>query len=158
MGKKEERIRQEAIDYAYRIAKTQGIEALEARATRSALTSVPLCMDQAAVDDFVQKVKNNCTFTIISLFFYTMHEVFGFGHKRLSKALDYFTQTSDALYHNYLTYNDITKVLIEEQHIDLTRWMPMGMKAAFYIEEELNKSETVDMPGTEDKKKFYEEI
>ena len=142
MKRKEEVIRQEAMEYAYRIVKEQGIEALEQRCRRNANTYIPSRLEQGQVEEFVNRTKNTCLFTFLSTMLFTLHNKFGFGRIRLTRILNEFVELSDAIYYEWLTFNDVVECLKEETGVDLGPYMP-GTHAVLkqldkQIEEEAN--------------------
>ena len=127
--RKYETARQQAFDQALRIVEKDGIEALRARCTRNATTTIPSHIDDAGIDNFLQTTKETATFTMLALTLYTLHEKYAFQQKKLQQFLDSFMETANAIYFKWLVFNDIVTYLKDEENIDLTPYMPDAYKA-----------------------------
>lgn len=58
-----EQARRDAMDYAYRLVKKEGLEALEKRVDRNRKTIAPAFVSDKAMGDFTAEVKANCMIT-----------------------------------------------------------------------------------------------
>ena len=136
------------MEYAYRIAKTEGLEALAARCRRNAETFIPSQIDDSQAKEFVQRAKEACVFTILTEMIYVLHVKFGYGEKRLSKVMSEFIELSDSVYYKWLTFADIATCIKDETGIDLTPYMPMAYKVEMELDKKVMANEGNYQPGT----------
>lgn len=115
-----EQARQDGMDYAYRLFKEQGIEALERRVTRNRVTMAPCFAEPKALDEFAIAVKENCVTTMLCITLLTLHDEFGFGHKRLEQFQQRFETKAECITADLCTYKDMYQVLQEETGIQFT--------------------------------------
>ena len=86
MGKnREEQARLEGMAQALRIAKEKGIEGLEDEIRMRNITGLPCAVPKKAMDECIQKIKNNVVDTFTVLVAYTLHHKFGYGKTRLAR-------------------------------------------------------------------------
>lgn len=85
MGKvsKEYEERMSGMIYAMQIAKRDGIEALEKEIRMRGITRIPVNVKTEKVKELWRETCENLYCNVITCALYTLHEEFGFGHKRL---------------------------------------------------------------------------
>lgn len=114
-----EQARQDGIDYAYRIVKEEGIEALEKRVTRNRKTNVPAFVNQAQADEFAISVKENVVVTMLVVMQIVLKDKFGFGQKRLMRFKEHFESYCESLSGGWCTYTDIEQTLHDELGVEV---------------------------------------
>lgn len=117
MGKisKEEQQRRDGMQWALRIAKEGGVEALEAECTRRGISDVPVGLRESEVNQFVLNVKEN-TIDVMSLISLTvLTDEFDFGKEQCERFKARFFDKTDCILGDYVTY----KELIEQLQDDL---------------------------------------
>lgn len=111
--------RNEGMAYALKIAKEQGIEALEREVRIRGLTNLPTAVPTKAMEEFISNVKSNVIDTFIILMAATLHDEFGFGQKRVQQAIDRFMAKSECLADDYCSWDDYINTIKEELNITL---------------------------------------
>lgn len=147
MKRKEEMIRQEAMEYAYRIVKNEGIEALASRCRRNAETYVPSRLEEGPLEEFVQRTKSTCMFTFMAAMIFTLHTKFGYGQQRMERILGEFVELSDSLYFKWLTFEDVVRCIKEETGVDLSPYMPLAYKTMTELDEQIEREGDNFQPG-----------
>ena len=66
---KEERLRQEGMAQAYRIAQTRGIDGLKKEIEIRKLTGIPVGISPSALEESVRRIKENTIDTVNSLLY-----------------------------------------------------------------------------------------
>lgn len=112
--------RNEGMLYAYNYAKEHGLDALEKEIKFRRITNLPIPVDKKAVDEFILNVKNQTTDTFIVLLAATLHDEFGFGEKRVQRAIDRFNFKAECLGDEYVTWQDMIENIKEELNIQLS--------------------------------------
>ena len=121
MGRnKEEQARMEGMAQALRIAKTKGIEGLEADLKMRNITGLPCAVSRAAMDECIMNIKYNVIDTFTILVAYTLHEKFGFGKTRLNRFIHDFNFQAECLDEDYCTWEDQIEILRQECGLDLS--------------------------------------
>lgn len=136
---KEEQARQDGMDYAYRLAKKEGMEALEARITRNRKTIAPAFVNDSMLKDFEHYVKNNCIISFTCIMAMILRDKYGFGRKRMSEFAAYFYDMADSISEKWLTYKDIIETIREETGVDLTSVEVMARSILSETERTLDK-------------------
>lgn len=144
--KKEERIRQEAMDYAYKIAKTEGLEALEKRCRRNAETYAPSGLTDAVNEYYLKQCKESAVFTFLSSTLMVLHDKLDISEEQLGVFVKEFIELSDAIYYKWLTFKDIVETLKEEANIDISEYAPLAYAINNKIDERLEHENY--QPGT----------
>ena len=115
---KEEQARREGMAYALRIAKEKGIDALEEDLKMRNAIGLPVGVDRKALNQFTENVKFNTVDTMVILMAVTLHDEFGFGEKRVQRAIDRFMFKANCLDEDYTTWQEQIEILKEECGID----------------------------------------
>ena len=117
---KEEQARMEGMAQALRIAKTKGIDGLEADLKMRNITGLPCAVSRAAMDECIMNIKYNVVDTFTILVAYTLHEKFGFGKTRLNRFIHEFNFQAECLDEDYCTWEDQIEILRQECGLDLS--------------------------------------
>ena len=117
---KEEQARREGMAYALRIAKEKGIDALEEDLKMRNAIGLPVGVDRKALNQFTENVKFNTVDTMVILMAVTLHDEFGFGEKRVQRAIDRFMLKANCLDEDYTTWQEQIEILKEELGIELS--------------------------------------
>lgn len=112
--------RNEGMLYAYQYAKEHGLDALENEVRLRNLTNIPTQVSRKAIDECVMKIKNNTCDTFAILMASVLHDEFGFGEKRVQRALDRFMLKSECVVDDYVTWQDMIDNIKEELNIQLS--------------------------------------
>ena len=104
---KEERLRQEGMAQAYRIAQTRGIDGLKKEIEIRKLTGIPVGISPSAVEE-------NTIDTVNILTAMTLHDEFGFGASRIERFRKRFDFKTECLMENYVTWLEMINTLKEE--------------------------------------------
>lgn len=70
------------MDYAYRLLKEQGIEALEKRVDRNRKSFAPAFLGEQKLHDFENYVKQNCIISFTCMMAMVLRDKYGFGKKK----------------------------------------------------------------------------
>lgn len=100
------------------IAKKDGIESAEKELERRGAEFIPMEINNVALKEFEERVKNNTIDTICLLSAATLRDEFGFGKERLKRFVERFNEKSDCICENYVTWNDMIEQMKEETGID----------------------------------------
>lgn len=111
--------RNEGMLYAYNYAKEHGLDALENEVRLRNLTNIPTQVSRKAIDECVMKIKDNTCDTFVILMASVLHDEFGFGEKRVQRALDRFMLKSECIVYDYVTWQDMIENIKEELNIQL---------------------------------------
>lgn len=117
---KEEQARREGMAYVLRIAKEKGIDALEEDLKMRNAIGLPVGVDRKALNQFTENVKFNTVDTMVILMAVTLHDEFGFGEKRVQRAIDRFMFKANCLDEDYTTWQEQIEILKEELGIELS--------------------------------------
>ena len=117
---KEEQARREGMAYALRIAKEKGLDALEEDLKMRNAIGLPVGVDRKALNQFTENVKFNTVDTMVILMAVTLHDEFGFGEKRVQRAIDRFMFKANCLDEDYTTWQEQIEILKEELGIELS--------------------------------------
>ena len=119
MNKKEEQARREGMSYALRVAKEKGIEALEEDLKLRGAVNLPLPVSKEAFKECIHNIRNDTVDVFIVLLAATLHDEFGFGAKRVQRAIDRFNLKCDCINDDYCTWADIIENIKEELNLTL---------------------------------------
>ena len=117
---KEEQARREGMSYALKIAKEQGIEALEKDLKMRNAIGLPIPVSQKVLDEFTENVKLQMYDSTMVLWAVTLRDELGFGEKRIQKVLDRFNNKVQCLAGDYTTWAEQIEIIKEECNIELT--------------------------------------
>ena len=106
---KEERLRQEGMAQAYRIAQTRGIDGLKKEIEIRKLTGIPVGISPSALEESIRRIKENTIDTVNILTAMTLHDEFGFGASRIER----FRKRFD-FKEKYVTWLEMINTLKEE--------------------------------------------
>lgn len=112
--KDEEKARREGMSYALKIAKEQGIEGLEKDLKMRNAINLPIPVSSKALKECVENIKNNTVDTFIILLISTLHDEFGFGEKRVQRAIDRFNFKVECIADDYCTWDDYIQTIKDE--------------------------------------------
>lgn len=121
MGKisKEEQARREGMSYALEVAKEKGIDGLEEDLKMRNAINLPVGVSKKALAECSINMKNNILDTVMILMVATLHDEFGFGEKRVQRAIDRLNFKAECIGEDYCTWEDYIQVIKEELNIDL---------------------------------------
>jgi hypothetical protein len=122
MGKisKEEQARLQGMSYALKVAKEKGIDGLENDLKMRNIVGLPIPVSRKALDECIMNIKNNVVDTFIVLLAATLHDEFGFGEKRVQRAIDRFNFKAECIADDYCTWDDHIQIVKDELGIELT--------------------------------------
>ena len=109
MAKKDEYMngRNEGMAYAYAYAKENGIDALEKELEMRRITNLPTGVSRKALNECIRNIKYNVMDTFVILLVATLRDEFGFGEKRIQRAIDRFNLKASCLGEDYVTWQDL---------------------------------------------------
>ena len=81
---------------------------------------VPVGVDRKELNQFTENVKFNTVDTMVILMAVTLHDEFGFGEKRVQRAIDRFMFKANCLDEDYTTWQEQIEILKEELGIELS--------------------------------------
>lgn len=117
--------RMQGMLYAYKIAKEQGAEALEADIRTRNFLRVPLNISKKEIDEFKSFISENLYHTMLTVTLMVLHDHLGFAKKRLmdfKKKFDEMTRTIfdfDEIGQHYVTLEDYAVYLNEKADLGL---------------------------------------
>lgn len=117
--RKEEIAKREGMAYALRVAKQHGVEGLEKDLKMRNCHNIPVGVSKKQLADFSHTVKTKMVHYMIILIAVTLHDEFGFGQKRVQKAIDRFMLKCACLDEDYTTWEEQIQILKEELGIEL---------------------------------------
>lgn len=82
---KEWEARMQGMNYAYNIAKNDGVDVLEKEIKRRNILKLPLNMPAKNVEKYYNAIRANVYNNMLTAMLYAMHDTFGFGKKRLDR-------------------------------------------------------------------------
>lgn len=115
--------RTDGMEYALRIAKEKGIEALEREVRFRNKTGISIPVDMEQLNAASNKIKEMTldTFTILTIA--TLHDEFGFGEKRCQRWLDRMNKKAECIIDDFAEWEDYIQAIKEELNMDLKiRW------------------------------------
>ena len=81
---------------------------------------LPVGVDRKALNQFTENVKFNTVDTMVILMAVTLHDEFGFGEKRVQRAIDRFMFKANCLDEDSTTWQEQIEILKEELGIELS--------------------------------------
>lgn len=112
--KDEEKARREGMSYALKIAKEKGIEELEKDLNMRKVVDLPIPVSKKALEECINNIKNNTVDTFVILMIATLHDEFGFGEKRIQRAIDRFNFKAECLAEDYCSWDDYIQTIKDE--------------------------------------------
>lgn len=112
--KDEEKARREGMSYALKIAKEKGIEELEKDLKMRKVVDLPIPVSKKALEECINNIKNNTVDTFVILMIATLHDEFGFGEKRIQRAIDRFNFKAECLADDYCSWDDYIQTIKDE--------------------------------------------
>ena len=112
--KDEEKPRREGMSYALKIAREKGIEELEKDLKMRKVVDLPIPVSKKALEECINNIKNNTVDTFVILMIATLHDEFGFGEKRIQRAIDRFNFKAECLAEDYCSWDDYIQTIKDE--------------------------------------------
>lgn len=112
--KEEEKARREGMSYALKVAKEKGIEELEKDLKMRKVVDLPIPVSKKALEECINNIKNNTVDTFVILMIATLHDEFGFGEKRIQRAIDRFNFKAECLAEDYCSWDDYIQTIKDE--------------------------------------------
>ena len=112
--KDEEKARREGMSYALKIAREKGIEELEKDLKMRKVVDLPIPVSKKALEECINNIKNNTVDTFVILMIATLHDEFGFGEKRIQRAIDRFNFKAECLADDYCSWDDYIQTIKDE--------------------------------------------
>ena len=116
---KVEQARREGMDYALTIAREKGIEGLEDEIKFRGISKVPIAVSRAAMEEGLAMIKSQTLDCMMLLSAVTLHDEFGFGHKRLGRFIDRLNLKANCTAEGYISWVEHLEILKEECNVRL---------------------------------------
>lgn len=117
---KEEQFRREGMNYALRIAKRDGIDALEQEIKFRNITELPCAISKKQCEELTENAKQNCIETIRVLACMVLLDEFDFGNAEIERFLARFNKKAECLADDYSTWKDQLEILADEVGVHLS--------------------------------------
>ena len=112
--------RNEGTQFALRIAKEGGIEALEKEAKFRQVTNLPSDVKMESARKAFTQIRENTADLVMAMTLATLRDEFGFGTKRLQRYIERFEGKMDCINEDYVTWVDIVDNIEEETGVKLS--------------------------------------
>ena len=112
--------RNEGMQFALRIAKEGGIEALEKEAKFRQVTNLPSDIKMESARKAFTQIRENTADLVMAMTLATLRDEFGFGAKRLQRYIERFEGKMDCINEDYVTWVDIVDNIEEETGVKLS--------------------------------------
>ena len=112
--------RNEGMQFALRIAKERGIEALENEAKFRQVTNLPSDIKMESARKAFTQIRENTADLVMAMTLATLRDEFGFGAKRLQRYIERFEGKMDCINEDYVTWVDIVDNIEEETGVKLS--------------------------------------
>lgn len=112
--------RNEGMQFALRIAKEGGIEALENEAKFRQVTNLPSDIKMESARKAFTQIRENTADLVMAMTLATLRDEFGFGAKRLQRYIERFEGKMDCINEDYVTWMDIVDNIEEETGVKLS--------------------------------------
>ena len=112
--------RNEGMQFALRIAKEGGIEALEKEAKFRQVTNLPSDVKMESARKAFTQIRENTADLVMAMTLATLRDEFGFGTKRLQRYIERFEGKMDCINEDYVTWMDIVDNIEEETGVKLS--------------------------------------
>ena len=116
---KEDKWRREGMSYALRVAEEKGIDGLREDLKLRGAINLPIPVDEKLLNEFAYDIKDNVVNSMLILLAATLHDEFGFGEKRVQRAVDRLLFKASCLTGDYVTWDDIIEDIKQELNIEL---------------------------------------
>lgn len=136
---KEEQARQDGMDYAYRLAKRDGLDALEKRISRNMRKGIPAFVSESQHNAYISHANKCCIKSFMCIMAHVLRSKYGFGEKRLEDFKRYFIDLADSIDGEWLDFDDIVSGIKEETGVDLTEYEKFADKMGEDLEETLRE-------------------
>lgn len=111
------------MEYALRIVKEKGIEALEKEVRARTWSGISLRLTTEEINEASERIKQMVLDTMTIMTVITLHDEFEFGQKRIQRFLDRFTLKAECILEDYATWQDYQNIIRSELGFDLRlRW------------------------------------
>ena len=115
---KEMQYRNDGMAFAYKIAKEQGIEALEKEIAYRNAKMMPSAVQRKDIEKFENEVKQNCLDTVLIMALINLRDEFEFGKVRLKRFKERFSLKTECLQDGDINWEDLRGALLEETGIE----------------------------------------
>ena len=126
MGQKERlmmQYRTDGMEYALRIVKEKGVEALEREVKTRIWSGISLRNTIEEINEGTVAIKQMTLDTVRIVTVMTLRDEFDFGKKRMQRFLDRFRSKTEVLIEDYATWKDYQDIIRDELGFDLDlRW------------------------------------
>ena len=112
--------RNEGMQFALRIAKERGIEALEKEAKFRQVTNLPSDVKMESARKAFTQIRENTADLVMAMTLATLRDEFGFGAKRLQRYIERFEGKMVCINEDYVTWMDIVDNIEEETGVKLS--------------------------------------
>lgn len=116
---KEEQARRVGMEYAYRLVKQGGIEALEARVGRNQKSFAPCTLSDADLKEFCNRTKKSVVSLMGAVICLVLRDEFEFGKKRMERFTKKFYSYCECIEGHWLSFEDCAQCIKDETGIDL---------------------------------------
>lgn len=113
------RARIEGMEFALKIAKEKGIEALEKEVKWRNASGIGCRISREELNTASEAIKLRTLDTVLALASLTLRDEFDFGEKRLQRFISRFNAKTDFLADGEVTWDDVLEVLKDEVNVDL---------------------------------------
>ncbi|SHM77376.1 hypothetical protein SAMN02746066_03262 [Anaerosporobacter mobilis DSM 15930] len=106
------------MDYACKIAKEKGTDALVEECKFRKKTGIPITVERKKCDEAIERIKMNTIDTIRILSLCVLRDEFGFGKDRLKRFAERFEKKTDCLVDEFVNWEDIIENIKEETGLE----------------------------------------
>ena len=106
------------MEYACRMAKEKGIDALVEECKFRKKTGIPISVERKKCDEAIERIKMNTIDTIRILSLAVLRDEFGFGKDRLKRFAERFENKTECLVDEYVNWEDIIENIKEETGLE----------------------------------------
>lgn len=115
--------RTDGMEYALRIVKEKGVEALEREVKTRLWSGISLRNTIEEINEGTVAIKQMTLDTVRIVTVMTLRDEFGFGKERMKRFLDRFRSKTEVLIEDYATWKDYQDIIRKELGFDLElRW------------------------------------
>lgn len=119
-----EQARFDGFNRACEIARKDGVEALLAEQKRRGCTGISVALDSESQRHIAEHIGGNAIWLAVNVMCLVLRDQFGFGRKRIQKALTEYAEVTDSIDLNLLNYEDINTVIKQETGVDFSAFVP----------------------------------
>ena len=113
------RARIEGMEYALKLAKEKGIEALEQEVKWRNASGIGCRISREELNEASDAIKLRTLDTVLALASLTLRDEFDFGKTRLKRFIERFNSKTEFIADGEVTWDDILDVIKDEVNIDL---------------------------------------